>query len=82
MGADKNSIKIKKDGVDFVLFKNSDIANQFATSRGEIGLSIIGAPSLNEFRGTKSVQIMIDNIELGDAWVETPKESLSFADLI
>lgn len=82
MGADKNSIKIKKDGVDFVLFKNSDIANQFATSRGEIGLSIIGAPSLNEFRGTKSVQIMIDNIELGDAWTETPKESLSFADLI
>lgn len=82
MGADKNSIKIKKDGVDFVLFKNSDIANEFATRRGEIGLTIIGAPSLNEFRGTKNVQIMIDNIELGDAWAETPKESLSFADLI
>ena len=78
MGANKDSVKIKHDGVDFVLFKNQEVAKKLQElNSGHI--QIVGAPNLNEWMGRQSIQIIIDDIEIEDI-VAAPMRSL--ADLI
>ena len=78
MGATGDSIKIKHDGVDFVVFKNPEVAKKLQeVSSGHI--QIVGSPSLNEWMGRQSIQIMIDDIDIEDI-TAAPKRLL--ADLI
>ena len=63
MGANGDSVKIKHDGVDFVSFKNSELVNKLKTIK-DGHMQIVGAPSLNEWMGRQSIQIMIDDIEV------------------
>ena len=78
MGATGDSIKIKHDGVDFVIFKNPEVARKLQeVSSGHI--QIVGSPSLNEWMGRQSIQIMIDDIDIEDI-TAAPKRLL--ADLI
>ena len=78
MGANGDSVKIKHDGVDFVIFKNPEVAKKLQeVSCGHI--QIVGAPSLNEWMGRQSIQIMIDDIEIEDI---TAAPIRSLADLI
>lgn len=78
MGANGDSVKIKHDGVDFVIFKNPEVAKKLQeVSCGHI--QIVGAPSLNEWMGRQSIQIMIDDIEIEDI---TAAPIRTLADLI
>ena len=78
MGATGDSVKIKHDGVDFVIFKNPEVARKLQEiSNGHI--QIVGSPSLNEWMGRQSIQIMIDDIDIEDI-TAAPKRLL--ADLI
>lgn len=78
MGANGDSVKIKHDGVDFVVFKNPEVARKLQeVSNGHI--QIVGSPSLNEWMGRQSIQIMIDDIDIEDI-TAAPKRVL--ADLI
>jgi hypothetical protein len=78
MGANGDSVKIKHDGVDFVIFKNPEVAKKLQeVSCGHI--QIVGAPSLNEWMGRQSIQIMIDDIEIEDI---TAAPIRALADLI
>ena len=76
MGADKSSVKIKYNGIDFVSFKNSELAKKIEECpNGHV--QIIGAPSLNEWMGRTSIQIKAEEIEVS----ELPKPN-SFLNLI
>ena len=78
MGANGDSVKIKHDGVDFVIFKNPEIARKLQeVSNGHI--QIVGSPSLNEWMGRQSIQIMIDDINVEDI---TSAPTRSIVDLI
>ena len=70
MGANGDSVKIKHDGVDFVSFKNSELVNKLKTIK-DGHIQIVGAPSLNEWMGRQSIQIMIDDIEVEEVSVNT-----------
>lgn len=78
MGASGDSVKIKHDGIDFVIFKNSEVAKKLQElSCGHI--QIVGSPSLNEWMGRQSIQVMIEDIEIEDITAAPIK---SLADLI
>lgn len=79
MGADSSSLKISRDGVDFVAFKCKDLITQLQSqSQGHI--TIVGRPQLNEWMGRKKVQIMIDDIEVFDT--SSAAATVSVLDLI
>lgn len=63
MGATGDSVKIKHDGVDFVVLKNSTVAEKIkGMQNGHV--QIVGAPNLNEWMGRCSVQVMVSDIEI------------------
>ena len=70
MGTDKTSIKIHKHNVDFVAFKDAalkEAIGNYAKQHLQGHFTIIGSPSINEFRGVKSIQVIIDDYDIGEA---------------
>ena len=79
MGADGSSLKISHDRIDFVAFKCEDLIAQLqAKESGHI--TIVGRPQLNEWMGRKSVQIIIDDVEVFDT--SSAAATVSILDLI
>lgn len=66
MGATKTSIRINVDGVGFITFNDADLTAQLNAMPNGGHATIIGRPQINEWQGRKSVQVMIDDIDLGD----------------
>ena len=63
MGADKSSIKISYNGIDYVKFKYTDFIQEVMNNRMKT-LTVYGRANLNEWMGKKSVQMFIDDYEL------------------
>lgn len=82
MGTNKNSIKINVDGVSCVSFSNDDLAAQLNAMPNGGHATIIGRPQINEWMGRKTVQLMIDDIEVGDSIQVAPEVKKSMLDLI
>ena len=75
MGANNDSLKIHYDGIDFVAFKCPEIIKQLQEK--ECGhISIVGRAQINEWMGRKSIQIIIDDIEIN------AENTISLQDLI
>lgn len=79
MGADGSSLKISHDGIDFVAFKCPELIAQLK-NKDHGHITIVGRSQLNEWMGRKSVQIIIDDIEIFDA--ENAAAAVSILDLI
>ena len=62
MGADKNSIKITVNRVDYVKFKDEDFISQVLENR-EKKITIKGRFNLNLWQGHKSLQVFIEDYE-------------------
>lgn len=78
MGATGDSVKIKHDGIDFIIFKNPEVAHRLEeVSSGHI--QIVGSPDLHEWMGRQSIQVMINDINVEDI---TSAPTRSIADLI
>lgn len=63
MGADKSSIKISYNGIDYVKFKDTDFIEEVMKNRMK-KLTVYGRANLNEWMGKQSVQIFISDYEL------------------
>ena len=63
MGAAGDSVKIKHDGVDFVMFKSAETVKKLLELKNG-HVQIVGSPSLNEWMGRRNIQIMIDDLEV------------------
>lgn len=62
MGANKDSIKISFNGIDYVRFKDLDFIEQINNNRTK-NLKVLGRINLNEFAGRTTCQIFIDDYE-------------------
>ena len=63
MGANKDSMKISYNNIDYVRFKDEDFVEQVMEDRTKL-LTIYGRGNLNTFNGHTSVQVFIDDYEL------------------
>lgn len=63
MGANKDSMKISYNNVDYVRFKDSDFVEEVMEDRTK-KLTVYGRANLNIFNGKTSVQVFIDDYEL------------------
>ena len=65
MGANKDSIKISYNDVDYVKFKDTDFIEEVNKNRTRL-LTVYGRANLNEWMGKKSIQIFINDYELSE----------------
>lgn len=63
MGANKDSMKISYNGIDYVRFKDEDFVEQVMDDRTK-KLTVYGRANLNVFNGKTSVQVFIDDYDL------------------
>jgi hypothetical protein len=63
MGANKDSIKVSYNGIDYVRFKDQTFAEAVQRDRTKM-LTVYGRANLNEWMGKQSVQVFIDDYEL------------------
>ena len=63
MGANKDSMKISYNGIDYVKFKDSEFVEEIMDNRTK-KLTVYGRANLNEWMGKQSVQIFISDYEL------------------
>jgi len=63
MGANKDSMKISCNGVDYVRFKDIDFVDTIMNNRMD-KLTVYGRANLNTFAGRTSIQVFIDDYEL------------------
>ena len=66
MGKNKDSVKITKDGISFVKFKDADFAQKIQ-SYALGAITIYGKMNLNEFMGNYTPQVIIEDYELENA---------------
>lgn len=78
MGADKQSVRIKIDGIDFVCFKNSELVNLVTNIKDSIYLDIVGKVQMNEWLGNRNPQVIIEDYIIA----EEPKQRPSLLSLI
>ena len=62
MGANKDSMKISYNGVDYVRFKDADFVDEVMNNRMKT-LTVYGRANLNTFMGKTSIQVFIDDYE-------------------
>jgi len=63
MGANKDSMKISYNGIDYVKFKDTNFVEEIMANRTK-KLTVYGRPNRNEFNGKVSTQIFISDYEL------------------
>lgn len=63
MGADRSSIKISYNGIDYVKFKDTDFIEEVMNNRTK-KLTVYGRANLNSWMGKESVQVFITDYEL------------------
>ena len=63
MGANKDSVKINYNGIDYVKFKDTDFIEDIQNHRSKL-LNVFGRANINEWQGRKSIQVLISDYEL------------------
>ena len=63
MGANKDSMKISFNGIDYVRFKDANFVEQVMNNRTQI-LTVYGRANLNSFMGRTSIQLFCDDYQL------------------
>ena len=65
MGANKDSMKISFNNIDYVKFKDNKFIDEIMNNRTKL-LTVYGRVNLNEFMGRTSVQLFIEDYQLED----------------
>ena len=65
MGANKDSIKISDNGVDYVRFKDTDFIELVNQNRAKT-ITVYGRININNYMGRTSLQIMCDDYQLDE----------------
>lgn len=66
MGKTKNTVKLVQSGVDFIKFRDSNLAENFERmlKTGPVNVVLLGKPGLSEYNGNVKLQINIEDIVL------------------
>lgn len=62
MGANKDSVKISYNGVDYVRFKDGDFADAVSMDNS-LMINVYGRANLNTWGGRTTVQLFIDDYD-------------------
>mgnify|MGYP006797265855 FL=1 len=63
MGKNKSSLKIRSDGIDFVVFGAAEF-NKKLEKNGTSDVTVIGIANINEWMGRRSIQVMIKDMNI------------------
>ena len=69
IGTNKDTVRFEKNGIIFIKFHASDLIRQL-DSCNEIKVSIVGRPNINEWMGSQTAQIMIEDYDVVDNLLE------------
>lgn len=64
MGANKDTIKIEYNGIAYMKFHAKELIEQISQYQGSIIMEVVGRPNLNEWMGTKTPQIFIEDCDI------------------
>jgi hypothetical protein len=65
MGSKNDTIKIEYNGMNYIRFKASDLIGDLE-SKGSFAINVIGTANLNNWNGTITPQIFINDYEIID----------------
>lgn len=63
-GAEKNTVSFISNGVEYIKFKDDDLANKLSFYSNKIVINVIGTAQINEWGGKSTKQILIKDIEI------------------
>lgn len=66
LGAKKTTLKIDRNGTEFIAFWASDYIEELSKIERNGLVRILGRPQVNEFRGRRNLQIVIDYLEVSE----------------
>lgn len=66
VGQHKDTLKFTKNGVTYIKFFAKDLIKELTAFKTPIRLTVIGKPGVNEWNGTTSPQLLIEDIEYED----------------
>lgn len=72
MGKNQDTVKLSYGGVDFIAFRNTQLAHELGAKKGGT-ITLIGEPQINEWNGHKTIQIKINEIEVLEKGEPTPE---------
>lgn len=64
MGANRDTVKIESNGIAYMKFHAKDLIEALAEHRNSVILEIVGRPNLNEWMGTKTPQVFIEDYDI------------------
>ena len=69
IGTNKDTVRFEKNGVTYIKFHASDLIRQLDDCN-EIKINIVGRPNINEWMGSQSAQMFIEDYEVIDDLLE------------
>lgn len=63
-GAEKSTIAFLFNGIEYIKFKDSNLADLLSQYSGKLNLTVVGKPQINEWGGRVVKQIKIEEIEI------------------
>ena len=66
IGANKDTVKFSYNGVSFVRFKDSNFVNCIKEMKNGFAITVLGKANVNEWNGTTTPQIFIDDYTIRD----------------
>lgn len=64
MGTNKDTVKIEYNGIAYMKFHAKDLIEEISQYNGSIIMEVVGRPNLNEWMGTKTPQIFIEDCDI------------------
>ena len=69
IGGNKDTVKFHACGIDFLKFKDEEFIEKLKSTK-EIKLTVLGRANINEFMGSVTPQLMIEDYDLIDNYYE------------
>lgn len=67
IGKNLDTLRIEKNGITYVKFRAKDLIRELKDFPGDMDITLVGKPNLNEWGGKTTPQIFITDLEIEDS---------------
>ena len=67
IGKNLDTLRIEKNGITYVKFRAKDLIEELKNFPGDMDITLVGKPNLNEWGGKITPQIFITDLEIEDS---------------
>lgn len=67
IGKNLDTLRIEKNGITYVKFRAKDLIRELKDFPGDVDITLVGKPNLNEWGGKTTPQIFITDLEIEDS---------------